>query len=88
MKNFLSKHWKKLLGGAVAVAGAFVPGLQPLIPVGALILGSDFQLGSSIGTPLGAGAKRVVEKHESLSGHDLQVITEALAAAKAAEHND
>lgn len=57
MKSFLKKHWKKFAGAAVAAVGAFVPGLQPLIPVGALLFGTDFQIGVSAGTPIGKAAR-------------------------------
>jgi hypothetical protein len=57
MSSFLKRHWKKAAGVVVAAVGVFVPGLQPLIPIGGMLFGSDFQIGASAGTPLGKAAK-------------------------------
>jgi hypothetical protein len=85
LKRFASKHWKKILGGAVAVAGAFVPPLAPLIPIGTLLFGSDFQLGSSVGTPIGAAGKRVAEGAEltkALSPEQLRELADKINATR------
>ena len=79
-RSFWENHWRKVLGGALAVAGVFVPALLPLAPLGTLILGSDFQVGSKVGTAIGAGAKKVVN-HESLSAEELQALADAAQSA-------
>lgn len=57
--NWLKAHWRKLAGIAVGVVGAFLPPgfREVLLAVGGSVLGSDFQVGSSAGTPLGQAAK-------------------------------
>ena len=55
--NFLKKHWKKGLGLIVGIVGAFTPAAAVLIPVGTLLIGTDFQVGASAGTPVGRAAK-------------------------------
>jgi hypothetical protein len=85
LKRFASKHWKKILGVTVTVAGAFVPPLAPLVPIGTLLFGSDFQWGSSIGTPIGAGAKRVVEGAEitkALTPEQLRELADKINATR------
>lgn len=62
MGNWFKKHWKKLAGAGIAIAGAFIPGAQPLIPFGAVLFGADFQVGAQVGTPIGKGAKDLVQK--------------------------
>lgn len=60
--SWLKSHWKKVLGISVGIVGAFTPLAPVLIPVGALVLGTDFQVGSQVGTPLGQAAKDVVRQ--------------------------
>ena len=62
MKKFLKDHWKKGLGLAVGIAGAFTPAAIVLLPVGALIFGTDFQVGASAGTPIGRTAKEAQKR--------------------------
>lgn len=37
------------------------PSLAVTVPLGTAIIGSDFQLGATLGTPLGKGAKDLVD---------------------------
>jgi hypothetical protein len=77
IRDFLARHWRKILGGAIAVAGVVYPPLAPLVPLGTLVIGSDFQLGASIGTPVGAAAKKLAQAHEGLSAADLEALRKA-----------
>jgi len=78
---FFKAHWKKLLGGAVAVAGSFFPEVAlPAQVLGGVILGSDFQVGSSIGTPVGQAAKRVADTHKALSQDELMQLAAQVAS--------
>lgn len=60
--DWLKDHWRKLAGIAIATAGYFYPPLIPLTTIGGIILGSDFQVGSKMGTPLGPAAKQLVDQ--------------------------
>lgn len=60
--SWLKSHWKKIVGAGVAIAGWFVPELAPLQIVGGIVLGSDFQVGTALGTPIGKGAKGLADK--------------------------
>lgn len=66
MKTFLKRNWQKLLGIAIGACAA-IPALEhyagPLLGVGGLIVGADFQLGAKLGTPIGKAAQ---ELHEQL----------------------
>jgi hypothetical protein len=63
MKSWLASHWKKLLGVAVGIAGVFYPPLAPVLgPLGGVIVGSDFQIGTQLGTPIGGDAQKLVEQ--------------------------
>lgn len=62
LKSFLKKHWKKIVGVAVAVSGVFYPpALAVTVPLGSSLFGSDFQLGTQIGTPIGQSAKELAD---------------------------
>lgn len=82
--KFFADHWKKLLGGGIAVAGAFIPALAPLIPLGTLLVGTDFQVGSQVGTRLGAGAKKVISHKDiaALSADELAALADAARLLK------
>lgn len=61
--SWLESHWKKLLGIAVGVVGVFYPPLAPVLgPLGGVIVGSDFQVGTQLGTPVGGAAKDLVKQ--------------------------
>lgn len=61
--SWLKSHWKKLAGIAVGAASVFYPPLAPiLVPLGSAIIGSDFQVGSQLGTPVGSAAKDMVKQ--------------------------
>jgi hypothetical protein len=79
LKNFVT--WRKVLGLGLTVAGAFVPALAPLAVVGAGIFGSDFQVGASIGTPIGAAAKQVADTHKLLTAAESQELLQKLGTA-------
>ena len=53
---------KKVLGAAIAVAGAFTPLAGPALLIGGAIFGSDFQHGAQLGTPIGGAAKDLVKQ--------------------------
>ncbi len=70
-------NWKKLLGIAVGASGVFYPPLLPVTTLlGGLIIGTDFQVGSEVGSAIGKGAKKVVN-HETLSADELQALADA-----------
>lgn len=81
-KDWIKKNWVKLAGASVAVVGAFVPGLQPLVPLGGVIFGTGFQVGASIGTPIGQSAKRVAETHDVLSELNAKQLEQLVKLAK------
>lgn len=82
MKDWFKRNWLKLAGASVAVVGAFVPGLQPLIPLGGVIFGTGFQVGASIGTPIGQSAKRVAETHDVLAELNAEQVAALVKLAK------
>lgn len=56
---------KKMLGIAVAASAAIpvlTPFAIPLVGVGSMVFGSDFQHGATIGTPVGQAGRDFVNK--------------------------
>lgn len=81
--NFFADHWRKLAGiavGALCAIPVLTPFALPIVGLGGLIFGSDFQVGATVGTPLGAGAKDVVN-HRTLTAEELQTLADAARRA-------